>query len=139
MISKEPLEDIYIKLKCGHCFNYSSIYNEIIKQKTIKNYKETQKLHKDSIKCPYCRTVQDKLLPYNPQFKKIRLVNWPPVKYGKSYLKNKCSYKFKSGKRKGMLCNIQCNDEYCRKHLKLLLNHKNIKKNINKNKKKINA
>ena len=65
------------------CFNYSSIYNEIIKQKTIKNYKEVQKLHKDSIKCPYCRTIQDKLLPYNPQFKKIKLVNCHQVKVWK--------------------------------------------------------
>ena len=74
LISKEPLEDIHIKLTCNHYFNYEPIFNEIIKQKVKKNYKEVQKLRKYEIKCPYCRNVQTELLPYNQSFKKIKLV-----------------------------------------------------------------
>ena len=117
LISKEPLEDIHIKLSCNHIFNYESIFNEIIKQKIKKNYKETQKLRKNEIKCPYCRNVQTSLLPYNPSFHKVKYVNWPPDKSMKSpYLKEKCSYIFKSGKRKGLSCGKACNKDYCTTH-----------------------
>ena len=77
LISKEPLEKIHIKLSCNHVFNYESIFNEVVKQKLKKNYKETQKLSRYEIKCPYCRNVENKLLPHNPSFDKIKLVNWP--------------------------------------------------------------
>ena len=117
LISKEPLEDIHIKLSCNHIFNYESIFNEIIKQKIKKNYKETQKLRKHEIKCPYCRSVQTCLLPYNPSFHKVKYVNWPPDKSMESpYLKEKCSYIFKSGKRKGLPCTKACNKDYCTPH-----------------------
>ena len=70
LISKEPLNKIYIKLVCGHKFNYKPIYNEICMQKTKYNKKEVQKLSKNSIKCPYCRNVQNKLLHYLQYFLK---------------------------------------------------------------------
>ena len=41
----EPLEKIHIKLSCNHVFNYESIFNEVVKQKLKKNYKETQSYH----------------------------------------------------------------------------------------------
>ena len=117
LISKEPLEDIHIKLTCNHYFNYEPIFNEIIKQKVKKNYKEVQKLRKYEIKCPYCRNVQTELLPYNQSFKKIKLVNWPPNKSMESpYLKEKCCYIFKSGKKKGLSCGKPCNKDYCKTH-----------------------
>ena len=46
LISGVPLEDKYITLCCGHKFNYIAIYNEILNQKTIDNYKEVQHLKK---------------------------------------------------------------------------------------------
>ena len=62
LITNMPLEDDYITLDCNHKFNYNSIYTEAYKQKTKNNAIE---IYNKSIyfKCPYCRKVQDKLLP----------------------------------------------------------------------------
>ena len=46
LISGIPLQEKHITLCCGHKFNYMSIYNEILNQKTIENYKEVQRLKK---------------------------------------------------------------------------------------------
>ena len=69
------------------------------------------------MKCPYCRTLQNGILPYLPSCKKTPFVNWPE-KY--SLKLNKCPYVFKSGKRKNQPCNKPCSFEYCNQHLKLL-------------------
>lgn len=140
LITKEPLEKTFIKLSCNHTFNYDAIYNEIFKQKVIKNYKEIQKLNNNCLKCPYCRNIQTKLLPHKPGTKKTKLVNWPPKNSMENpYLKNNCKYTFKSGKRKNNSCNIKCADKFCNKHFKYIENKKlknsskNIKNEIIKN------
>lgn len=75
-ISGLPLIDKYVKLNCGHCFNYDAIYTEVCKQKfdfhtyTIEylSCNEKQKIKSFGvdyfIKCPYCRNIQVELLPY---------------------------------------------------------------------------
>ena len=133
LISREPLNKIYITLECGHKFNYKNIYNEICIQKTKYNKKEVQKLTKNSIKCPYCRHVQNKLLPYVSGYKKIKFVN-SPLKYCMTspFLTNTCKYKFKSGKHKNEFCGNNCENEYCNRHLKLM----NKKKQKEEEKKK---
>ena len=137
LISKEPLEKIHIKLSCNHVFNYESIFNEVVKQKLKKNYKETQKLSRYEIKCPYCRNVENKLLPHNPSFDKIKLVNWPPDKSMESpYLKEKCEYIFKSGKKKGNYCGKACNEKYCKSHFAYIKRREAIKKKKEKFKNK---
>tara|TARA_B100000963_G_scaffold348556_1_gene356283 strand:- start:11009 stop:11968 length:960 start_codon:yes stop_codon:yes gene_type:complete len=137
LITKEPLEETFIKLSCNHTFNYDAIYKEVFKQKIIKNYKEIQKLKNNCIKCPYCRNVQDKLLPHKPGTKKTKLVNWPPkVSMENPYIKNYCKYIFKNGKRKNSFCNIKCVNELCNKHLKYI-ERKKLKKSLKNNKNKI--
>jgi hypothetical protein len=68
LLTKEPLDNIHIKLECGHKFNYIPLYREIVMQKTTgmssTGYYYSHSLKRNEIKCPYCRTVQDKLLPY---------------------------------------------------------------------------
>lgn len=71
-----PLIDKYVKLNCGHSFNYDAIYTEICKQKFDFNtysidhlpFSERQKVKGFGvdyfIKCPYCRNIQKELLPY---------------------------------------------------------------------------
>jgi hypothetical protein len=71
-----PLTDNHFKMKCGHVFNYDSLYTEICKQKfDFKTYTIDSISHADLkilrsanfdyfIKCPYCRSVQTDLLPY---------------------------------------------------------------------------
>ena len=115
LITSLPLQTNFITLSCNHNFNYESILEEVTKQKKTTSLLETQKLAKYQIKCPYCRSVQNGVLPYNQNFSKIKGVNWPP-KY--SYSTKRCSAIIKSGKRKGEICNAYCFNEKCFLHNK---------------------
>ena len=128
LISGDKLEDTHITLSCGHKFNFYNIYNEVIKQKCQNNYNETQHLKKNQIKCPYCREVQNFLLPQVEGFPIIKYVN-SPLKYVK--MPNYCKAVLKSGKRKGEMCNKPCYGDYCSFHQKI-----NDKKKKNKDKTK---
>lgn len=131
LITYEPLEDDYVTLECGHTFNYEPIYNEVFKQKYNKNKLEIQHICRNEIKCPYCRKIQQYLLPPNAKYTKFMWVNYPE----KYCLKpNKCAYIFKSGKHKDKLCNKACFKEYCNQHSKVV--ERNNKKNIFKNENK---
>ena len=73
-ITFEKLNDDYIILDCKHTFNYDAIFNEVCIQKTVINKKETQKLSKYCIKCPYCRFVQKGILPFRENYKLIPIL-----------------------------------------------------------------
>ena len=83
LLTKEPLHSIHVELVCGHKFNYIPLYREVIVQKTIglspNGYYTSHSLKRNEIKCPYCRNVQDKLLPYIEYdgVKKTYGVNYP--------------------------------------------------------------
>lgn len=83
LLTKEPLQHVHIVLACGHKFNYIPLYREVIAQKTIglssTGYYTSHSLKRNEIKCPYCRNVQDKLLPYLEcdGVKKMVNVNYP--------------------------------------------------------------
>uniref|UniRef100_A0A6C0LIV3 RING-type domain-containing protein n=1 Tax=viral metagenome TaxID=1070528 RepID=A0A6C0LIV3_9ZZZZ len=66
LITNEPLENDCVSLKCGHVFNYLPLYNDILGHKTKGNRLEHKQfqLNKNQIRCPYCKTVQNTLLPY---------------------------------------------------------------------------
>ena len=117
LISNTKLLENSVKLSCGHQFNYDNIYNEIHYQKKQYHNYETQKLNTYQIKCPYCRTVQNGLLPWYPMKPKVTGVNWP-TKY--QYKPNKCEYEYLSGKRKGSICNKACIGKYCTNHEKII-------------------
>ena len=119
LIDGLPLETNFIQLKCSHKFNYYNIFNEVIRQKTKYNHKEVQHLRSNQIKCPYCRNVQTGILPFFEGYTKIKNVNTPEKYVMKN---NKCSYIFKSGKRKGLPCNKNCYHEMCKTHLKITKN-----------------
>ena len=73
LISKEKLHPNHIMLDCKHKFNYIPIYKEVLYQKIKSNtLYEVTKLQSHQIKCPYCRTITNKLLPYIP-YPSIRL------------------------------------------------------------------
>jgi len=80
LISKEKLHPNHITLTCNHKFNYIPIYKEVIYQKNKTNtLYEITKLSSHQIKCPYCRTITNNLLPYipYPSVKIIKNVNSP--------------------------------------------------------------
>ena len=114
LITGAILEEPIVKLNCEHAFNYKSLFEEVRNQKDCKlNGLEVQKLRLHQIKCPYCRTVHDTLLPSLEGEERVSGVNWPQ-RY--TMFLHKCSYKLRSGKRKGMVCERQCNETMCPVH-----------------------
>lgn len=134
LITQEPLTINYIKLPCGHKFNYFPLYKEISIQKknsTSANAFEIIKLNINEMKCPYCRLKIDKILPYIPLYtdeddgkniiERINGIN-SPERY---CMKHKdCSWIFKQGKDEGTKClknayyRNNINDAYCDMHWK---------------------
>ena len=64
LITQEPLKENHVTLNCNHSFNYLPLYKDVknFKQKFVSM--DTTNLKKTQIRCPYCRKVQDGLLPY---------------------------------------------------------------------------
>lgn len=115
LITYLPLDDTRVVLECGHSFNYEPLFNEIYNQKYHVSSLETQRLLNSQIKCPYCRTIQNKLLPPKDDFEQCKYVNYPR----KYCMKPKqCKYTFRSGKKKGTICDRSCFDDYCSAHVR---------------------
>jgi len=119
LITNMKLEDNYIELDCRHKFNYIPLYNEIMYQKTRKVLDNT-KLRFNEIRCPYCRNVTSKLLPYYKYYpvKAIRGVNYPNNLCMKLH---DCEYLIN---KKTKCCGSACltkNGYLCNKHLKLTM------------------
>lgn len=66
LISNLPLKDCFVKLNCGHKFNYEPLYKDIFNHKKRFNNLEQSKnkLGLHQIRCPYCRNIQNELLPF---------------------------------------------------------------------------
>ena len=131
LISNEKLDDSQIELLCGHKFNYLHIYKEVIKQKNCCNSLNIINLKKNQIQCPYCRSIQNSILPFKPypDIKRIYGINSPK---DWEMLLDKCTYIFKSGKNKGKYCEKLCNGKFCNKHINISIQNKvNTDKNIN--------
>ena len=66
LITNVSLKDNFVKLNCGHKFNYEAIFKDIFNHKKKFNNMEQikTKLKQNQIRCPYCRNIQDELLPY---------------------------------------------------------------------------
>jgi len=130
-ITFEKLNDDYIILDCKHTFNYDAIFKEVCIQKTVVNKKESHKLAKFCIKCPYCRFVQNGILPYRNKYKKIHTVNTPKCR---AFLMKKfqCKYIFASGKKKKTTCGKFSEFKYCNQHHKIITKREEkLKKQIN--------
>ena len=66
LITNMPLTDRNVKLNCGHMFNYIPLFNDIRNHKTKFNNMESSAgtLKLNQIRCPYCRNIQEGVLPY---------------------------------------------------------------------------
>ena len=117
LISKEELDDTKVTLECGHVFNYEPLYNEVIKQKYGYRTTEVVRLNVNQIKCPYCRNIQNKVLPYASGLNLRRMVGInAPAKW--QMLNDTCKYTSKRKNSKCYLapCGLPCWGEYCSKH-----------------------
>lgn len=124
LISGEKLINDNIKLLCGHSFNYLPLFNDVFKQKRIINHREIVRIPYKCVKCPYCRTINNGLLPYKEHLikEKIDGVNYPE-KY--TLKPNRCLYIFKSGKKKSTQCTAKCCDKFCTQHKTIALKQEN--------------
>ena len=99
LITNNPLTDKFILMNCGHTFNYVPLYHDILNHKKKFNSMESRNSHLklDEIRCPYCRTKQNSILPYYEEFglEKVNGVNTiteiKPKEHSSNYYK-KCEY-----------------------------------------------
>lgn len=124
LLTHQLLEENFITLLCGHKFNYIPLYNEVCNQKK-DNYLETTHLSINQIKCPYCRSITNKLLPYIEHKDVVykRGINYP-LRYCMSLYS--CQW-MKYGKNKHpVLCNKGAfkseHGTYCSHHQNLCKN-----------------
>ena len=110
LITNQPLENHYVKMNCGHKFNYVPLYKYLINYKQKFNSMESskQKLDINEIRCPYCRFRQSELLPYYNDIagvKKINGINNEFVKNVYTMTNPFCCYPvFDDSKKTTILC-----------------------------------
>jgi hypothetical protein len=98
LITNKPLTNKYVKMNCGHTFNYIPLYHDIYNHKKKFNSMETSSGHLkiNEIRCPYCRNKQEGVLPYYEEFEleKVNGVNELTYdsKMEKNCMYNKCEY-----------------------------------------------
>ena len=129
LITNENLKDNNIELNCGHKFNYEALYNEVVYQKTRKLLDNAQ-LKINEVKCPYCRNVTSKLLPFYRYYpvKQVKGVTYPEEYCMKIY---ECEH-VKNGKKcRKSGCKTE-NGLFCNKHLVTTKEDEIILKNENK-------
>ena len=80
LITNQLLTDNFVKLNCGHKFNYEPLFHDILNHKQKYNNMESSQtaLTYNEIRCPYCRTKQKGVLPYceDLTFPKVNGVNY---------------------------------------------------------------
>ena len=66
LITNQPLIENFVELNCGHKFNYFPLFLDLKnhKQKFNKMEGNSSKLATNEIRCPYCRTKHNDVLPY---------------------------------------------------------------------------
>jgi hypothetical protein len=96
LITKQILTDKFVKMDCGHKFNYIPLYNDILNHKKKFNSMESSNgaLRNDEIRCPYCRHKQKGVLPYyeDLNLSKVNGVNYYDIdmNYNSNY--SKCEF-----------------------------------------------
>ena len=116
LIDGLKLENNYITLECNHKFNYLSLYNEIVYQKT-KKILDNSRLRLNEIKCPYCRKISNNLLPFFKYYNvnQIKGVNNPSNYCIKI---NTCEFIDKNKKKCNNSACITKFGIFCNKHIK---------------------
>lgn len=103
LITNQPLTDKFVSLNCGHKFNYIPLYNDLVNHRRKFNIMEAsnERLSLTEIRCPYCRSKQDGLLPYYEDLglSKVTGVNHynsQTMKDPTNRMKYKCEYQIKN-------------------------------------------
>ena len=133
LISNLPLTDNFVTLECKHKFNYMPLYNDLVNHKKKYNTMERKTLKCTEIRCPYCRNIQNKLIPYYDDIvvSKVHGVNhinestlimtqFDNVSF-KSYIAGNCSHVYLCADGTTMPCKhsmvtLLCDKYYCANH-----------------------
>lgn len=121
LITNQPLTTYYVKLICGHKFNYIPLFNDILNHKNKFNLMESNgKLGLHDIRCPYCRKKQHSLLNYIEELKlpKIHGVNY--IDESKIITNEVKPYKFKTCEYKQLNPNYDNEQEESSSNVKFL-------------------
>jgi hypothetical protein len=131
LISGEPLTNNHITLDCGHKFNLNELYNEVVQQKAKVNC-YSNKIKVNEIRCPYCRIITPKILPYFKYYnnKLIYGINGP-IQF--SLQLYECEYKGKKGNCCGKSACITNNGTLCNNHIKYTYSEEELIKNLDSN------
>jgi hypothetical protein len=101
LITNQPLVDKFVTLKCGHKFNYVALYNDLINHNTKFNSLEASngRLSGNEIRCPYCRSKENSVLPYYEELglKKVSGVNSEYKDVSVIYHQKRCEYLIPNG------------------------------------------
>lgn len=158
LISNKPLEEDCVMLSCKHRFNYDAIYNDIYNHKKKYNAMERNAVKATQIRCPYCRTIQNKLLPEKWGYKNVHGVNFydeesenmSKLVIPSNFAQGKCCYKYPDAPESHPGCcnkyvkKLPLNDKtYCSAHyhpvFSKLYKEKKLKEKQEKEQKKANA
>jgi DNA-directed RNA polymerase alpha subunit len=128
LISGEILTNNHITLDCGHMFNLNELYNEVVQQKAKVNF-YSNKIKTNEIRCPYCRIITPKILPYFKYYnnKLIYGVNGPIHFSLQLY---ECEYKGKKGNCCGKSACITNSGILCNNHIKYTHSEEELIKNL---------
>ncbi len=130
LITNLPLTECYVKLECGHSFNYVPLFKDLVNRKNKLAAMDTQILKANEIRCPYCRNKESTLLPYyeNMGVDKVHGVNF--IDESKIIAKTKCASSYFSGicnYKDGALCcqhtyvtTFEDGKDYCYTHARFL-------------------
>ena len=131
LISGEQLVSNNITLDCSHTFNINELYNEVVQQKAKSNL-YSNKVKFNEIRCPYCRAITPKLLPYFKYYnnKLIYGVNSPQQLTMQLY---NCEYKTNKGTCCGKNACITNSGLFCNNHIKYTYDEEELIKTLDKN------
>ena len=125
LITGNPIID-ECKLKCNHLYNYDSIFTEVYNQKINPKFKNDLVLKDNELKCPYCRKIQQGLLPERQKIFRVTTINRdyaidptivPTVECLKNFKHGKCA--LPSCNKKQVTFVKRLNESVCCFHMKI--------------------
>jgi hypothetical protein len=98
LITHEPLNETAVTLDCKHSFNYLPLYKYVLKSKSNKfNNLEKKFLKSTQVKCPFCRNIQNTLMPPPPDGVVAPLVHGVNAIEFSSIRMGVCCYRMEGG------------------------------------------
>ncbi len=124
LITYEPLNETAVTLECNHSFNYLPLYKYVLNSKTKFNNMESKALKVAQLKCPFCRNIQNTLMPAPPDGVEASLVHGVNAIEYSSIKVGKCCYDRGEGKEPCQLTLVYTayrdNQTYCFHHRALM-------------------